>query len=372
MRLCDRYLFNELITPFFVGTFIVLMMLVGSWLYNVLEPMFRNNWPLEMVVRGVILNVPSSLVLALPVSTAIAASLTVNRMARDNEFIVLRSTGVPLWRMFVPVVIFGFLTSVLNLWISNQVVPWAFREQQNVESYMSGIKASPVELSMTIPVPAERKTVTFRSAQKVEGKERRYRLNNVLIVEQPDPMKSTGKPQYPLITTVDTAEYENGEWFLKGVAYHHYNENGLTEMDVTAAEGTLQLRIDFSGMYQMPQGEQFDKLSFEELTRRAAEAARYGNKAEARTMEVERWFKLSLPMMGVVLVLCGVPLSLRFARTGAFTGVLLSIITIFVGWNTLLLMKYVAFGGLLPPVVAAWSTNILFLVLGLWLLNTQE
>jgi lipopolysaccharide export system permease protein len=370
MRLSDRYLFNELIAPFFIGTFVVLMMLVGSWLYNVLEPMVRNHWPLDMVVRGVVLNIPSSLVLALPVSTAISASLTINRMARDNEIVVLRSSGVPLWRIFVPLFIFGLLASFLNVWISNKVVPWAFREQQNVESLLYGITASPVELGMTIPVPAENKTVTFRSAQRVS--ERRWRLNRVIIVEQPTTQTDPQNQQYPQITTAETADYENGEWFLKRVVYHNYAETGLTREDVAAEEGTLQLRIDFSGLYQMPQGQQFDKLSYEELTKRAMESARYGNKAEARTLEVERWFKLSLPMMGVVLVICGAPLSLRFARTGAFTGVLLSIITIFVGWNTLLLMKYIAFGGIIPPVVAAWSTNVVFLILGLWQIKAQE
>jgi lipopolysaccharide export system permease protein len=364
MRLCDRYFFNELIVPFFVGTFIVLMMLVGSWLYNVLEPMVRNHWPVPMVVRGLILNIPSSLVLALPVSTAIAASMTINRMARDNEITVLRSSGLTLSRAFVPLIIFGLLTSVLNLWIANRVVPWAFREQSNIEGLLNGITASPIELGLTIPV--ENKVVTFNTAQKVNDK--RYRLNEVIIVERPP----SGTTDFSQIMTAKSADYENGTWFLTEVVTHRYAKDGMTEADLRAASGTLALRIDFSGLYQAPTGQQFDKLSYEELTTRAAESARYGNVSEARTLEVERWFKLSLPMMGVVLVVCGAPLSLRFARTGAFTGVLLSIIIIFVGWNTLLLMKYIAFGGLLPPVVAAWSTNILFLVLGFWLMKTQE
>lgn len=364
MRLSDRYLFNELLVPFLVGTFIVLMMLVGSWLYNVLEPMVRNHWPVHAVLRGLVLNIPSALVLALPVSTAIAASMTINRMARDNEITVLRSSGLTLSRAFVPLIVFGILTSILNLWIANRVVPWAFKEQTNIEGILNGITASPIELGLTIPV--ENKVVTFKTAQKIS--EKRYRLNQVVIVERPP----SGTKDFALITTAETADYENGTWFLSNVLYHRYAKDGMTEADFHAQTGTLSLRIDFSGLYQMQASQQFDKLSYEELTQRAQDAARYGNLSEARTLEVERWFKLSMPMMGAVLVVCGAPLSLRFARTGAFTGVLLSIIIIFVGWNTLLLMKYIAFNGILPPVVAAWSTNVLFLVLGLWLMRTQE
>lgn len=364
MRLSDRYFLNELVVPFFAGTFIVLMMLVGSWLYNVLEPMVRNHWPITMVLRGIVLNIPSSLVLALPVSSALAASLTINRMARDNEITVLRTSGLPLWRIFVPVAIFGLVTSLINVWISNKVVPWAFREQQNIESSLYGITESPIELGMTVKV--EEYTIAFESAQKM--KDGRYRLNKVVIIEQP----KQGSGEYPLITTADSADYLNGTWTLTQAVYHKYEKNGTDQMDMGAREATLNLRIDFSGIYNVPMGQQFDKLSYEELTQRAQESLRIGNKAEARTLEVERWFKISLPMMGFVLVLCGAPLSLKFARTGAFTGVLLSIVTIFVGWNTILLVKYIAFGGILPPVVAGWSTNILFLVLGLWLLKTQD
>jgi lipopolysaccharide export system permease protein len=73
-----------------------------------------------------------------------------------------------------------------------------------------------------------------------------------------------------------------------------------------------------------------------------------------------------------VFALCAPPLALRFSRSGGFAGVLLSIIVVFVAWNTLLLMKYVGLGGYLPPAVAAWTTNGIFTLLGLWLLRTQE
>ena len=57
---------------------------------------------------------------------------------------------------------------------------------------------------------------------------------------------------------------------------------------------------------------------------------------------------------------------------GAFTGVLLSIVVVFVAWNTLLFMKAAGLGGWVPPLFAAWSTNVLFTALGVWMLRSQE
>lgn len=362
-RLSDRYLFGELLLPFFIGTLAVLMMLVGNTLFGLLDQMMREKWPVGMVARVLVLNIPTVLVMSLPVSTALAASLATNRMARDNEITVLRGTGVPLLRIFLPILVFGALTSVAALYISDRVVPWAWREQQNVQGYLDNLPTNPVDVGLTIPV--DKYVITFTSAQKVT--QTRRRLNQVVIVD-----KSGNGSDFQTITTAGSADYDNGVWYLKNVVIHHYDKDGFTTFDAFSPTGTLNLRIDFSQAYSTVAAEQSDKLSFADLTDLARTSRRQGQLRAATEYDVARWFKLSLPLMGIVFALCGPPLALRFARTGAFTGVLLSIITVFVAWNTLLFMKAVGLGQYLPAPVAAWSTNILFTLLGLWLLRTQE
>ena len=85
MRLSDRYIFGELLLPFFIGTFSVMMMLIGNTLFALLERIMRDHLPIGYVARLLVLNIPTVLVYTLPVSIALAASLATNRMARDNE-----------------------------------------------------------------------------------------------------------------------------------------------------------------------------------------------------------------------------------------------------------------------------------------------
>jgi lipopolysaccharide export system permease protein len=185
--------------------------------------------------------------------------------------------------------------------------------------------------------------------------------------------KGVGKDEFRTITTAESADYENGVWQMKSVVYHRYDKEGFATFDVAAKTATLNLRIDFSqGSMGGVSGQSDNEMTFAELTQRQEAAARQGQTRAALEYDVARWFKLSLPMMGIVFALCGPPLALRFSRAGSFTGVLLSIITVFVAWNTLLFMKAVGLGGYLPPAVAAWSTNVLFTLIGLWLLKTQE
>lgn len=363
MRLSDRYVFGELLLPFMIGTLAVLMMLVGNTLFALLETMLRQKWPASAVARVLVLNIPVVLVYTLPVATALAASLATNRMARDNEITVLRGSGTALARAFAPILLFGALVSVGTFLLSERVVPWAWREQQNVQSFLDNLPKSPIEAGFTIRV--ENYTITFNSAQKISDTKRR--LNKVQLVE------AAQQPgEYPILTLAETADYESGVWTLKNATVHRFNADGTLLLNAQVRDVTLNQRIDFSQAYTPLQGDQLRQVSFAELSRRAGEARRLGQTANALTYEVERWFKLSLPAMCFVFALCAPPLALRFSRAGSFTGVLLSIIVVFVAWNTLLLMKYVGLGGLVPPLMAAWTTNALFTLLGLWLLRAQE
>jgi lipopolysaccharide export system permease protein len=361
MRLCDRHVFRELLVPFLIGTLAVLLLVTTLNLSNDLQPILQQKLPAATVARNLATQLPLYLVLALPVSTALAASLATNRMTRDNEITVTRSAGVPLARTFLPIFVFGILTSAANLYISERVVPWAAKEQRRLSGFLNEDGAQGGG-AMTVRV--EGVTVSYISSTRLTAGRRRF--NRVLFIE-----RATKQNPAPRITTAEWADYEQGIWELHGVVDHVYNKKGTVTTEERKQDGKKTLAVDFSAMYQ-PLAGRYDTYSFEELTRRAKEARRLGNFQEATTLEVERWFKLSLPTMGFVFALFGPPLALRFARTGAFTGVLLSIVTVFVAWNTLLLMKSVGIGGYLSPPVAAWSTNALFTVLGLWLLRAQE
>lgn len=363
MRISDRYVFSELILPFFIGTLAVLMMLIGNTLFQYLSQMLREKWPVSFVVRALVLNIPTVLVLTLPVATALAASLATNRMARDLEVTVLRASGSSLRRIFVPILVFGALVSAADLIISDRVVPWAWKEQRNVESLLYNLPKDPVQGNVTLKM--ENYAFYFDTAQRAEGN--RLILTRVILIRYPE------RPGlYPDITTADSATYAAGAWKLKGVVLHHFNPDGTTNFDARSPEGTLNLRVNFSQALNPLRDDQLANVAFSELTERAQAARRLGQTRDALSYEVERWFKLSIPAMCLVFALCAPPLALRFSRAGSFTGVLLSIIVVFVAWNTLLLMKYVGLGGFLPPLVAAWSTNVLFTVGGLWLLRAQE
>jgi lipopolysaccharide export LptBFGC system permease protein LptF len=202
-----------------------------------------------VVVRALVLNIPTVLVLTLPVATALAASLATGRLVRDNEMTVMRGVGTPLRRALVPVLVFGALVSLLALWISDRVVPWAWEEQQNIESVLYNLPRNPIEPDVAFKV--ENKYAFYvRSAQRTENGG--VLLNKVVV------LKFADRPdEYPLILTAETADYRNNVFTLRNGAMHRFRPDGtpLAGENGTFRDMTLNLRVSFSQIMTPPRRE---------------------------------------------------------------------------------------------------------------------
>jgi lipopolysaccharide export system permease protein len=351
----DRYLFKEVLPMFLGGTGAALLLLTTLKFFQSADSLSRSRMPISEIFQDIVGRMPGVLVMTLPVATALAASLATNRLARDNEIMALRTAGVSLARLFAPLFGFALLVTLLNLGIAEWLVPRAFKAREGM-----GRSAS-LAFEAGATLRSGSFFIKYDSAQKLT--EERRRLAHVMIVQR--------KPQVT-IWTAPFASYESGVFRLEDATEHRYDAAHTLISEQRLSETKLNLPIDFSVAALRVEGQALSNLSFAALTRGASEARRRGELRKALDLEVARWFKLSLPALCLSLGLLAPPLALRFSKAGGFTGVLLSVITVFVAWNTLLLLQYVGQAGHLPPLVAAWSTNVFFGLVGLVLLRSAE
>jgi lipopolysaccharide export system permease protein len=77
--------------------------------------------------------------------------------------------------------------------------------------------------------------------------------------------------------------------------------------------------------------------------------------------------KISFPLVCLILALVGGGLSLRSNRgEGIFAGILIAIGIAFCYWFSHSVCLSLGYGGVLPPLAAAWTTNLVFLCVGLF------
>jgi len=109
-----------------------------------------------------------------------------------------------------------------------------------------------------------------------------------------------------------------------------------------------------------------EEMTYEELGRQAAAVYRSGG--DPRKLLVGREQKLAIPAATLVIMLFGAPLATTVKKGGAAFGVGVSLGSTLVYILLLRLFGAIGIAGGLPPVWAAWTPNLMFLLVGAALL----
>jgi lipopolysaccharide export LptBFGC system permease protein LptF len=378
MKILTRYLLREMVVPFLIGQCAIVMMLTGSVLYNNANLFLQYQIPVSYVVRLALYFIPFLIHMTMPVAMAVAASLAVSRLGRDSEITVMRASGISLVRIFWPIFVTGLIVSIGDFYFGEYVIP------PTILRYQAVIGELPSQISRLTP-PA---------GQYIVSSDQRYVIGVHSMIPKPGYIELHGVQivagfklfdgeARPFVASADSGRYESGNWIMDNPIIYSYDLNAPDNYNrLKVARLTYPIPVDPQSFQtgfnlQMPMGQlassadrTFTKLGEELKTQRAR------NRVDPQLL-LDYHFKLSVPFSCLVMALCCPPIALRFGRGGGFMGTLLSICLVFVYWNTLLLSRILGTPGpssppLLPAAVAAWSQNVIFVLLGLIVLRKSE
>ena len=87
---------------------------------------------------------------------------------------------------------------------------------------------------------------------------------------------------------------------------------------------------------------------------------------------VDMNIKLALPFINIVMVFIGIPIALGLKKGGTPLAVSLGIGVCFLYLANFGISRSLGLSGLLPPVLSAWSANVIFFFLGAYLMIRLE
>ncbi len=123
MRLLDRYLFRDVLTPllFCLGGFLIFW--ISFDLFNEMDGMQARKLHLFDVLEYVVAMTPGFLVTLLPIILLLALLHALTQHARYHEITAMRAAGISLWRICVPYFWVGALTGLALFGLSEFIVP---------------------------------------------------------------------------------------------------------------------------------------------------------------------------------------------------------------------------------------------------------
>lgn len=351
MKLLDRYVLLEMLGPFMVGVVGFILVLTVDLLFTMADLIINKGVPVWAVLKLLFYKMPSLLVMTFPVSTLFGTAMALGRFSKDNELTALRTSGVSIYRIAVPILALGLFVSVLSYVTNEKIVPYA--------NYVSNTIIR--EVIYRQPLPEVKDNVFFKDPQNRYYYARRVdlknkRIDNIMVYELTN-------EKYPRMIIADSAAFNGRIWQLTNGVVHKYDAKGYLNYEATFAGMDLNISEDVLNFSKQKDIMDMDR---QELTGMIKVLGQGGG--DTKSLLTELYLRYSIPFTCFVFALVGIPFSLSSPRSGQTWGIIVTIVFMFTFYVFASVFRSLGRGGLLPPEAAAFTPQVSFTIIGFALL----
>jgi lipopolysaccharide export system permease protein len=368
MRLLDRYLLRELLTPlaYCLAGFLVFWM--SSDLITEIDSFQQERLGAAGIARYYLFKLPEFAVLILPLGLLLALLYALTNHARHQEITAMRAAGISLWRVCLPYVGVGLSFSLLTGAMNEFLVPAGGERAQALRKRSSGSSGESAG-------PNWKSDVKFRNDR--EQRFWRIRAYNLGTGEMRQPYveyRLTNGLARQLIA--DRAIRSNEVWtFYSGRVFDPDPESRapILPFDMLAVPELTETPSQIASEYKIGRLSSIAASRGVHLT--ISEILNYQwlhpdlRPRDRALLETQLHARLAWPWTCLVVVLIAVPFAAASGRRNAYIGVASSI---FIGVVYFVLQRLgmaLGTGGYAPAILAAWLPNFLFASTGVFLIS---
>jgi LPS export ABC transporter permease LptF len=361
MKMIDRYISRQIFVNLLFAIAVLSFVLVLGNVFRKLLPLLVNHdLPVEYVVGFIAYVLPFSLIFTIPWGLLTAVLLVFGRLSADNELTALRSNGVSITRICVPLVFIALLCTAASLWLNVQVAPAAQEE----------MRATVFNLATRNPMAlfgSDQVIDQFPGRKIYVGKKEGNKLENILVFETDEnamPMKvtharlgvvETDLPNRRILMHLYNARYQQRD------EIDPYDLRRMRD-GVNVAEGTLP--ISLQELYEKEKRRASrSMLSLEQLL----DQLKNDDPKMRSSSRTEINKRFSFPMACLVFTLVGVPLAITAHRRETSFGFAMSLIVGVFYFLFIIVADTLRANDKVHPELLVWFPNVLFLGLGIWL-----
>ncbi len=123
MRLLNRYILKQLLTPFFFSLLVIVFILFTQFLLRAIDRFLGKGLDLPTIFEYLFLNLGWITALAVPMAVLVAALMSFGQMSEDNEIGAMRSSGISFMTIIKPAIIVGFIIASILILFSAFIMP---------------------------------------------------------------------------------------------------------------------------------------------------------------------------------------------------------------------------------------------------------
>jgi lipopolysaccharide export system permease protein len=358
MRILTRYVAKAYLRMLLLcmGAFIAIYLVVDFM--EKIARFTRNGAQWQHIALFFIAKTPEIVSQAAPLAVLMATLLTLGTLSMNSELTAMRSCGIGLGRITAPILVISFLVSLLSLFIGELVLPKSFAQRTYIQEVLIE-KKSPSMYFRQHNIWHREEGAILRASLFDQGSQS---LKGITLWQ----VQGGGEP----VQRTDAASgvLDQQGWIFQDAVVRDFRAG---EVSGTRKFATLRVPLKLKPDDLKVLGKYSDSMTIAQLSR-------YCEKLKASGYDPTRYLaqmhsRFSLPFGCAIMAFIGIPFALRSGRSSGIAfgiGLSLGIGFLYVIVNSVI----ISFGqiGLLPPMVAAWATNFIFLLVGVWLSLTLD
>ncbi len=345
LRTLDRYIFREVAATWLAVTSVLLIILLSNQLARVLSQAAANDFPRHVVLSLIGLTSAGYLTVIVPIGFFLAIVLALGRLYHESEMAAIQACGVGPGGLFRPIGVLGVLIAMFLGWLSFAAVPQASARAQVIRT--EALR----EAQFGALEPGRFRTFSGGNivfyAERVDdngilhnvnvfvdrlSKDKKQNIVEVWVASRAE-QRGVGQAEQTFVL-YDGRRYEgipgSGEFRIM-----QFSEGGIP-----VPLGTLVAKAGKSDM----------KLTSELLASMTLEDV------------AELQWRLSTPLMALILMFIAVPLSRLRPREGRFGRIGLAVLAYYLYYQLLSAARTWVEAGSVSPILGVWWVHALAIV----------
>lgn len=365
VSIMDRYLSGRFLTIFAYVLLSVFTLHSVIELKGLVDSLLERHLPFSLGLSYLFFFAPGVLKILLPIATVMAGLVTLGAVCKANEDTALKAAGISIFRIAAPLLLVGLLISAASFAIQDYVVPYTNQRAAKILDQIEGRASSTTEGGARWILGRDSRLYSY--ADYDSG---RQTLQGVTTIELAGDSFTVRRR-----TWAPRVSWSPGGWIAQQGWQRTFKDG--REVSYSPLTGTVlgwpETPEDFDRQERsvLGSGRLAEEMNFLDLRRHILRMKHSGY--DTTSLRVALYEKLAFPAAPLVMLLIGVPFAFRGGRYGSLYGIGIALMLVIVYWSCFAVSSALGEQGFLPPVLAAFSPNLLFTLVGGYLfLSTRS
>jgi lipopolysaccharide export system permease protein len=353
----DRYISAGFLRIFGISLAVITGLYLTADFFERIGSLLESGAPVITVLRYFLFKAPLLISRVVGFATLFSTLFCLGLLARTQEITAIRSSGVSVQRIALPLLLLSLILSGLTFFWNETLVPIFSRNAQQI--YRTEIKQKKQQSLFGTRDIWIRGDASFINIDNFDPRTNRLTGITVFTLNRDFSLRS--------LIEIPSAQWRERTWHTDAAVEWELQEDGT----LTRTESVAKIPITETPEDQNLLARDAEEFSYFDLQKQIGDMKTKG--IDTTAIEVDLQTKLAIPLVSFLMVLLATPFAIKRQLSGNLSlsfGLTMAIA--FGYWVLTAFCISLGHGGALPALPATWIPNIIFSMIGVYFFTSEQ